>query len=61
MDREAWWATVHGVTKGLDLTERLSTTKNSMHHARAVGRVGDGYMTGEGPEGARIGLEKADL
>ena len=21
MDREAWWATVHGVTKELDMTE----------------------------------------
>ena len=25
MDRGAWWATVHGVTKQLDTTERLST------------------------------------
>ena len=25
MDREAWWATVHGVTKELDTTEWLST------------------------------------
>ena len=24
MDREAWWTTVHGVTKELDPTERLS-------------------------------------
>ena len=23
MDRGAWWATIHGVTKELDLTERL--------------------------------------
>ena len=61
MDTGAWWAIVHGVTKELDLTERLSTTTNSMHHAKAVGCVGDGYMTGEGPEGALIGLEKAGL
>ena len=27
MDRGAWWATVHGVTKGSDKTERLSTHK----------------------------------
>ena len=25
MDREAWWATVHGATKELDTTEPLST------------------------------------
>ena len=25
MDRGAWWATVHGVTKELDMTERLNT------------------------------------
>ena len=25
MDRGAWRATIHGVTKGLDTTERLST------------------------------------
>ena len=25
MDRGAWWATVHGVTKELDTTEWLST------------------------------------
>ena len=24
MDRGAWWATVHGVTKELDMTERLN-------------------------------------
>ena len=61
IDRGAWWATVHVVTKELDLTERLSTTTNSMHHARAVGWVGDGYMTGEGPEGAHIGLESRSV
>ena len=26
MDREAWWATVHGVTKESDTTQRLNTT-----------------------------------
>ena len=25
MDRGAWWATVHGVTKEMDTTEQLST------------------------------------
>ena len=25
MDREAWWTTVHEVTKELDMTEQLST------------------------------------
>ena len=28
MDREAWWATVHGVTKELDTTERLINKPN---------------------------------
>ena len=27
MDREAWWATVHGGHKELDMTERLSTAQ----------------------------------
>ena len=27
-DRGVWWATVHGVTKELDMTERLSTLTN---------------------------------
>ena len=26
MDRGAWWSTVHGVTKELDMTERLTYT-----------------------------------
>ena len=25
MDREAWWVTVHGVTKESDMTEQLNT------------------------------------
>ena len=29
MDRGAWWATVHGVTKELDMTERLDNKANS--------------------------------
>ena len=30
MDRRAWWATVHGVAKELDMTERLKKkTKKS--------------------------------
>ena len=31
MDREAWWATVHGVIKELDTTERLSTQFTCTH------------------------------
>ena len=27
MDRGAWWATVHGVTKELDMTELLNNNK----------------------------------
>ena len=27
-DREAWWATVHGITKESDMTERLSTAQH---------------------------------
>ena len=28
MDRGVWWATVHGVAKESDTTERLNTTDN---------------------------------
>ena len=28
MDRESWWATVHGVAKVLDMTEQLSMHVN---------------------------------
>ena len=28
MDRGAWWATVHGVTKGSDTTEQLTVRKS---------------------------------
>ena len=30
MDRGAWWATVHGVAKELDTTERLKHTHNKL-------------------------------
>ena len=30
MDREAWWAIAHGVTKSLDTTERLSTAQHTL-------------------------------
>ena len=26
MDRGAWWATIHGVTKELDITEQLNNS-----------------------------------
>ena len=29
MDRGAWWATVHGVTKELDMTEWLNNNNNN--------------------------------
>ena len=29
MDRGAWWAIIHGVTKQLDMTEQLSMHANS--------------------------------
>ena len=35
MDRGAWWATVHGVTKESGMTEQLNNKKRSvayMHH-----------------------------
>ena len=32
MDRGAWWATVHGVTKELDMTKAISGTL--CNHAR---------------------------
>ena len=28
MDRGAWWATVHGVTKESDMTEQLNNSKD---------------------------------
>ena len=28
MDREAWWASVHGVVKESDMTERLNSNNN---------------------------------
>ena len=30
MDREAWWATIHGVAKELDTTEQLNN--NNFHY-----------------------------
>ena len=30
IDREAWWATVHGVTKELNMTEWLNNNDNNM-------------------------------
>ena len=32
MDRGAWWATVHGVSKELNMIERLSIAPCSIHH-----------------------------
>ena len=34
MDREGWWAAVHGVSKEWNTTERLST-----HRLRSTGRL----------------------
>ena len=31
MDRGAWWATVHGVTKSRTRLKQLSTTQHSIH------------------------------
>ena len=31
MDRGAWWATVHGVTKESEMTNQLSNNKNTEH------------------------------
>ena len=28
MDRGAWWATVHGVSKELDMTQQLNNSRN---------------------------------
>ena len=35
MDREAWWATVHRVTKESDMTERSHTHTHTHTHTHA--------------------------
>ena len=42
MDRGAWWATVHGVTKQLDTTEWLNNTNNQSVCLRLRGFPGCG-------------------
>ena len=32
MDRGDWWAAVHGVTKKLDMTQRLKNNKTFIYH-----------------------------
>ena len=32
MDRGAWWATVHGIAKELDMTEQLNNNNNIFNH-----------------------------
>ena len=32
MDRGAWWATVHGITKESDITEKLNTHTHTHTH-----------------------------
>ena len=50
MDREAWWATVHGI--GLDTTQRLST------HTRthSLGSMQSAWSVSEGESGLRAGV-----
>ena len=36
VDREAWWATIHGVTKDLNMTERLNNTVYIYVYIRTV-------------------------
>ena len=43
MDRGAWWAAVHGVTKELDMTEWVNNNKNKTHqeiHNQKDGEAG---------------------
>ena len=42
INRGAWWATVHGVTKDLDMNERLETTQQQIS---CLEIVGEGFMT----------------
>ena len=35
MDREAWWTTVHGITKESDTTEQLNNKNDTQHRVRS--------------------------
>ena len=49
MDRGAWWATVHGVAKELDTTERL-TNNNNLYREHRRRKETRGVSAGESPE-----------
>jgi len=38
MNRRAWWATVHGVTKDLDMNKCLKTTQQQISCLEIVGK-----------------------
>ena len=39
MDRGAWWATVHGIAKELDMTEQLNNNNIFNHNGTRIGCV----------------------
>ena len=49
MDRGSWWATVQGVAKESDTTERL-TTKNNLHREHRRRKGTRGVPVGEAPK-----------
>ena len=48
MDREAWWATVHDVTKELDMTERLSMHAHTHSHQSPLDHLSPFPLSGHG-------------
>ena len=49
MDRGTWWATVPGVAKELDTTERL-TNNNNLYREHRRRKETRGVSAGESPE-----------
>ena len=46
MNRGVWWATIHGVTKELDMTEQLNNNNNNLLEQKQNARMTDGEAGG---------------